>query len=91
MNSDFRLRRAVFAIVPLIWWTPEMGASRWNGVAIWSGSRDISTSGLAAAIFKYRLPVTSGSNRDSSIEFLVPKNIDLAVGISLLPCLGAEI
>ena len=35
--------------------------SRWNGVAILSRSWDISTSGLAAAIFKNRLPVTSDS------------------------------
>ena len=42
-------------------------------VAILSGSNDISTSGLKAAILKYRLPVTSDSNRNSAIEFLEPK------------------
>src|SRR5208282_2995190 len=25
LNSDFRLSQAVFAIVPLSWWTPKMG------------------------------------------------------------------
>ena len=35
--------------------------------------------------------LTSGSNRDSFIEFLDPQNINFAVGISLLSCLGTEI
>ena len=25
LNSDFRLHRGVLVIVPLSWWTPEMG------------------------------------------------------------------
>jgi hypothetical protein len=68
-----------------------MGVSRWNGVDIWSRSGDISTSGLTAAIFKYRLPLTSSINRNSSVVLLDPKNIDLTVGISLLSCLIADI
>ena len=68
-----------------------MGCSRWNGVAILSGSRDISTSGLAAAIFKNRLPVTSDSIRNGAIELLDPENGGLAVERELLSCLEAEL
>ena len=46
-----------------------MGVSYSNGVAIFSRSRDISTSGLAAAILKYRLPVISSSVRNSAADF----------------------
>ena len=51
------------------------GVNRWNGVTILS-SRYISTStsGLAVAIFKIRLPLTSGGIRNSPIEFLDPEN-----------------
>ena len=52
-----------------------VGVSRWNGVAIWSRSGDMSTSGLAAAIFDFRLPVTSGSIRNNAIELLDPENV----------------
>ena len=47
--------------------------------------------GLVAAIFDYRHPVTSGNNGSSAIEFRDPENIDLAVGISFLSYLEAEI
>ena len=54
-----------------------MWGSRWNGVAISSRSRDISTSGLAAAILKNRLPVTSVTSdiiRNGTIELLDHEN-----------------
>jgi len=57
--------------------------SHWNFVAVLSECWDISTSCLAAAIFKCRLPVTSGSNHNSAIEFLDHINTDLAVGFRL--------
>ena len=50
----------------------ENGVNRWNGVTILS-SRYINTSGLAVAIFEFRLPLTSGGIRDSPIEFLDPE------------------
>ena len=68
-----------------------MGVSRWNGVAIMSTRRDISNSGLEAAILKNRLPVTSGTIRKSSIGLLDPEKGGLAVGTASLSCLGAEI
>ena len=51
----------------------------------------MSTSGLAAAIFKSRLPVTSGSIRIIAIELLDPENGGLAVGTASLSGLEAEI
>ena len=56
-----------------------------------SRSCDISTSGLAAAIFKNRLPVTSDSIRNGAIELLEPENGGLAIETELLSCLEAEI
>ena len=56
-----------------------------------SRSRDISTSGLTAAIFKNRFPVTSISIRNGAIEILDPENEGLAVETELLSCLEAEI
>ena len=44
-----------------------------------------------AAIFKMRLPVTSGSIRNSAFELLDPENGGLAVGTELLSSLEAEI
>jgi len=41
-------------------------------------------------VLKFRLLVTSSSNRNSAIEFLDLEDIDLALGISLLNCLEAE-
>src|SRR5208282_4166352 len=38
LKTDFRLHRTLFAIVPMGCWTPKMGVSRWNGVAILSRS-----------------------------------------------------
>ena len=52
-------------------WTRKMEVSRCNGTAILSG--------LAAAILKNRLPVTSGSIRNRAIELLDPENGGLAV------------
>ena len=66
------------------------GVNRWNGVTILS-SRYISTSGLAAAIFEFRLPLTSGGIRNSPIEFQDPENGGQAVGTELLSSLEAEI
>ena len=47
--------------------------------------------GLAAAIFKFRLPVTSGSIRCSAIVLLDPENWGLAVETASLSGLEAEI
>ena len=67
------------------------GVSRWNGVTIVS-SRDIITSGLTAAIFDIRLPLTSGGICNSPVEFLDPeKNGGLAFGTELLSGLETEI
>ena len=44
-----------------------------------------------AAIFKIRLPVTSGSIHNSAAELLDPENGGLAVGTELLSSLEAEI
>ena len=44
-----------------------------------------------AAIFKIRLPVTSGSIRNSAAELLDPENGGLAVVTALLSSLEAEI
>ena len=68
-----------------------METSRCNGAAMLSRSWDISTSGLAAAILKNRLPVTSGSIRVVAIELLDPENGGLAVGTASLSGLEAEI
>ena len=51
----------------------------------------ICISGLSAAIFNFRLPVTSASVRSSSAEFLDPENGGLVVETALLSCLEAEI
>ena len=66
------------------------GFSRRNGFTIFS-SRDMITSGIAAAILDIRLPLTSGGIRISHIKFLYPENGGLAVGTALLSCLEAEI
>ena len=50
-----------------------------------------STSGLAAAIFKTKLSVTSGRIRNRAIELLEPENYELDVGTALLSSLEAEI
>jgi hypothetical protein len=71
--------------------TPKMGVSRSNGVAIFSRSRYISTSGASVAILKYRLPFTSGCIRNSATDFLDLENEGLAAGTALLSCLEAEI
>ena len=51
----------------------------------------ISTSGLVAAIFKNRFPVTSDSIQNGGIELLDPENGGLDVETELLSCLEAEI
>jgi hypothetical protein len=42
-------------------------------------------------IFEFRLPVTSGSIRNSAAELVDPGNERLAVGMTLISSLGAEI
>ena len=57
-------------------------------------TRDISTTGLAAAnvrIFKYPLSVTLGSIYNSAFDFPESENMAVAVGISLLGATDAEI
>ena len=49
------------------------------------------TSGLAAAILDYGLPLTPHNIRNSPIEFLGPENGVVAVEISLLSFTEAEI
>ena len=66
------------------------GVKRCHGITIVS-TRDITTSGLTAAILKMRLPLTSGGIRFSLIEFLDPENEGLAVGTASLSCSGAGI
>ena len=46
---------------------------------------------MAAAILKFRLPVSRRRLADSAIEFPDPENMGVAVGISLLSCIEAEI
>jgi len=46
---------------------------------------------LVTAIFKIRLPVTSGSIRNSASELLGHENGGLAVGTALISSLEAEI
>jgi len=65
--------------------------SRWNFVAIMSTSRDIRMSRLEAAILDFWLPVTSDIIPNSTVGYLAPKNIRVAVGILLLSCLQVEI
>ena len=55
-------------------WPRNMETSRCNGAAILSRSWDKSTTGLAAAILKTRLPVTSGSIRNRTNELLDLEN-----------------
>ena len=52
---------------------------------------EISTSGVSAAIFDFRLPVTSGGIQNIVIEFMDPENWLLVVGTALLSCLEADI
>ena len=44
-----------------------------------------------AAIFKFPLPVTFDSIHNSAVDFLDPENMGVAIGISLLCILEAEI
>ena len=44
-----------------------------------------------AAILDFRLPVTSGSIFDSAIELLDPENVEVAVEISFLRAIEAEL
>ena len=82
----------LFQTLPVVtFWTGNMETSRCNGAAILSRSWDISTSGLAAAILKNRLPVTSGSIRVIAVELLDPENGGLAVGTASLSGLEADI
>jgi hypothetical protein len=65
--------------------------SRCNLFANLYRSSDACTSGLAAAIFDIQLPVSTSILADSAIKFSDPKNMQIAVGISLLSCIEAEI
>ena len=49
------------------------------------------TPDLAAAILNLSLPVLTSSLSDSTIEFPESRKHGVAVGISLLPCIEAEI
>ena len=51
----------------------------------------MSTSGLTSAILDFRLPLTSVGIRNSTIEFLVPENMEVAVEILFLCAIEAEI
>src|SRR5664279_540009 len=52
---------------------------------------ELSTSGLAAAIFDFRLPVMSDRIHNSPIEFLDHENVGITVEIALLSSLQAEL
>ena len=56
-----------------------------------STSWDISTSGLAATIFDFPLPVWTCNNPSEPIGFWDSENIGVAVEIALLASLQAEI
>ena len=51
----------------------------------------VGTSGFAAAILNFLLPVSASSLPDRNTEFLDPENIGIADGIYLLSCTEAEI
>ena len=51
----------------------------------------VGTSGFAAAILNFLLPVSISSLPDSTTEFPDPENKRVAVGIYLLSCIEAEI
>ena len=51
----------------------------------------VGTSGFAAAILNFLLPVSTSSLPDSTTEFPDPENMRVAVGIYLLSCIEAEI
>ena len=53
--------------------------------------KEMSTSGLAAAMLDFWLPVASDIILHSSVQKADPKNIGIAVGLLALPHLGAEI
>jgi len=61
-----------------------------NCVTITCTSRDLSNSGLAAAIFNLSLSVRSDSIVGITVGLLDPENIGLAVGIALLSCVQLE-
>jgi len=52
-----------------------------------SSSRDIRISRSEATILDFRLPVTSDSIPNSTVGYLAPLNVGVAVEISLLSCL----
>src|SRR5664279_272868 len=56
-----------------------------------SGRLYMCISGLPAAMLDLRLPLTPDNILNSFIEFLVPKNMGIAVGIVFLSRLQAEI
>jgi hypothetical protein len=64
--------------------------SRWNFVDISYRTGDLSTSGLAATIFDFQLPVAYDSVVVSLNERLNPENEGSAIEISLLFCVEAE-
>jgi hypothetical protein len=54
-------------------------------------SWDTGTSGLAAAILNFPLPVSRWILHNNVMKFPDPDNVGLAVGISLLSCIEADI
>ena len=69
----------------------KQGCIRRNFVPMLYASWDIGTSGLKDAILGFLLPVRFHNNTDSPIGLLDFENIVLAVGISFLSCLQADI
>ena len=64
--------------MPLTFWALKLDCSIWNFVAILSGTKDVSTSGLAAANGRHLAILTSGymgSICNSAIDFLDPENM----------------
>jgi len=86
VSYHFRLGRTVFRYYRWIAGPQKYRFSRWNCVDIMCTSRDMSTSGLAAAILDLSLPVRSDSIVGITVGLLDPENIGLAVGIAMLLC-----
>ena len=76
---------------PWIAWPGKCRCSRWDFISISPTSWDINSSGLEAAILYFSLPVWLYSILLSSVGMLDPENVGLAVEISFLSYLQAEI
>jgi len=60
------------------------GRCHWNFDSIMSTSWDTCTFGFTVAVLDFWLPLTAGSIKTSSTEFMVIENVGIAVEMSLL-------